>query len=608
MLFAASRSDQDRIRSEALRAAGREPRADRSGSVQLLSLKEELIEPVRPALLVVAIAVSFVLMIACMNVANLLLARASGRGQEMAIRGALGASRPRLIRQLLTESVTLAVLGGILGLLLAFGGVRLAAVMGVGHIPRIEEVGLDLPALVFTLVVSITTGMLFGVFPALRLRLSWADSAHRDHLSPLVPEAGPRTLNLLSTVETGLAVVLLAGSGLLMNSFLNLSRLDWGYDTDNLLTFQTPRGGFFETSFYEALRVQMEQLPGVESAALTNTVPILSPASIVNMGAVTLKGSPSAVSSNDFPGFAVRIVSHNYFDTMRMRRIDGRTFEERDGPGRPPVAVVNRAFVRELGERDLVGESLLFPPRDGQRASVEVVGVVDDVRYAGLDSEPGPELYLEFRQTANLIPYPPPPPPPGAIAGPIPFSMPDDPNVFANSFVVRTSTEPAGVATAIRNLLYETDSRLSVASFVTIDEALERYLANPRFYALLMGAFSAIAMGIAAVGIYGVMSYSVSQRTHEIGIRAALGGTRADAMRPVLIQGTVSVGVGIAGGIAGAFVLTRYLESLLFGLSSTDPATLATVVVVVALVAGIALHFPARRAARVDPMVALRHE
>ena len=565
-----------------------------TGEFTVTPLQDHVVAPVRPALLILTVAVGFVLLIACVNVANLLLARAAARQQEIAVRLALGARRARVIRQLLTESAVFAFAGAIAGTALAVAGVRLLRTLGASlprpdlvapaSLPRLADVAIDAPVLLFTLVVSLVTALMFGLAPALQ-------QSRRNQMPPF--REGPsryRTQRALVVAELGLTMVLLVGGGLLIHSFLKLSNVNPGYDADNVLTFTlvTPPGRYSGpqlASVAEDLVSRLEPVPGVRAAGYTELLPMVrfrTGGRITPASQVPNQPPPPTLESAGDPGQPDTFtVSQRFLEAMGIRVIAGRGFEETDRAGRPGVVLINRALARS----GFLGAAPLGQRISALKQTWEVVGIVDDVQQFGLDQDPVPQVFFEMRQT----------PAPGITAR-------------VNYFAIRTDAEPSAIVPAIRAVVRQLDSEATVDLVAPMEQLVSNSISRPRLYAVLLGIFAAIAATLAAVGLYGVMAYGVAQRTREIGVRMALGAQRRDVMRLVVRQALVLTAIGLAIGLVGAGVATRYLEGLLFGVTPLDPITVVAASTMFALVATLASYVPARRATRVNPLVALRYE
>jgi putative ABC transport system permease protein len=553
--------------------------------VQLVPLHEQLVGNIRPALLVLVGAVGCVLLIACANVANLLLARAAGRRMELAVRTALGASRVQLIRQLLTESILLSLCGGLLGFLLALWGVPVLTRLSSGSIPRAEEIGISYRVLGFTVLVSVLTGLIFGIVPA------WQSSTKKltDTLKEGRRGSGGgllhrRVLNVLVVTEVALALVLLVGAGLMIRSFASISRVSPGYDPRGVLTagvglspikyVELPQ----QAAFYQNLLARLETLPGVASVAGVSRLPVV--ATISSTG-FTIQGRP--VASGHEPNANFRVISPRYFQTLGIPFVGGRDFTTRDTKDTPDAVVINKV----MAERFWPGDDPL-----GKRIQLaaeatrwrEIVGVVGNEKLSGLDSETAPAIYVPLTQNSF----------PNAIR--------------ALFLVVRAEGEPLGLASSIQKELRSMDEEQALFQVRPLDEVISNSLSQRRFNSLLMVIFGALAGVLAAVGIYGVIAYSVTQRTHEIGVRLALGAQPLDVLKMVLGQGIRLALVGIALGLVAALALTRVLSSLLYGVSARDPVTFLGIPLLLTIVALLASYIPARRATKVDPMVALRYD
>jgi putative ABC transport system permease protein len=555
---------------------------------RVIGLQDSLVGNVRDALLILFGAVGLVLLIACANVANLLLVRASARQREIAIRRALGASRSRLIRQMLTESVLLAMAGGVLGLLVAVWGVEALVSFSPTNISRLGDIGLDRNVLVFTIAVSLVTGLVFGLVPAIQASNPNLQETLKDAARGAIGSASRnRMRNLLVVSEFALALMLLIAASLLIRSFWHLQNVDTGFDSKNVLTAQMwlPQPNLPETGpyFKHAARValykqvidRVSNLPGVERAAGLNLVPLSGSSSNVPF---TVEGQPPDTPVNLAKSFTV---STGYFDTLRIRLLKGRLFAETDDEKAPRVAVISQAMAeRVFPGADPIEKRIKFGGPQSQAPWLTIIGVVKDVKSEGLDKEERPQLYRPLLQASNLN-----------------FAL-----------VIRAATDPAALADGVRREVQSLDADLPVFAFRTMDELVASVVSDRRFAMVLLGVFAALALVLSAVGIYGVMSYSVTQRTHEIGVRMALGASSSDVLRLIFAQASRLVFLGTVIGLAGAIAATRFLRFLLFAVTPTDLATFAAITPLLGLVALAACYFPARRATRVDPMVALHYE
>ncbi|HJZ73974.1 MAG TPA: ABC transporter permease [Vicinamibacterales bacterium] len=563
---------------------------------ELIALHDELTGPVRPALVVLTAAVALVLLIACVNVANLLLARTASRQREIAVRAAIGAAPSRLLRQLLAESLLLAAVGGASGTALAFGGVRLFRLLGTtldrsdlgsaSVFPRLAEVSVDSAALAFAAAVSLATGVVFGLAPALRHALPRPTATLREASVPS-PGGGRHGLVL---VEIALATVLLVAAGLLMNSFVRLATVDPGFEAAHLITFQLGQSASLrpeeQRSFAEEFVTRLAALPDVQSVAYARQLPLVQLQDIVRL--TILRGGVEQTLT-EAPD--IRFVSRDYLKTMDIGLVRGRAFEEQDGAGRPAVVIVNEALARNVfaGENP-IGQTMLFGPPD-HRMPLEVIGVARNVRQFGLDRAAEPQYFMDIRQ----VPTDP------AFRAPPLFPV----GVY---YTLRTAADAGAVLAAVRAVARQFDAHAALIDVATMEQIVANSITRPRMYAVLVVIFATVAFALAVIGLYGVMAYSVAQRTHEIGVRVALGAGRRDVMRLVLRRSGALTAAGIVLGICGAAGLTHYLDSLLFGLRPLDPATFGAVAAVFAAVAMLASYVPARRAASVDPLVALRQE
>jgi predicted permease len=576
------------------------PKTNENTGAAVFSLHSEVVGDVRTPLLIFLGAVAFILLIACANVANLMLARAAGRQREIAVRIALGASRWRLVRQMLIESVVLGLAGGGAGLLLALWGIELlsgsAQQMAV---PRARSIGLDGRVLLFTLGASILTGLIFGSVPALQ--------ASKPDLNDALKQGGrssgslrrTRTRNLLVVSEMALAFVLLAGAGLLINSFLKLRAVDPGLKPENVLTMSInlPRQKYAQPeqviAFHRQLLEQATAVPGVEYAGTVTALPY---AGSTNSFGYSVE---SEVAGDQTVSIISQQASPDFFRALGIPLITGREFNERDVDGAPPVVIVSDSMAKRYWpDQDPIGRRIKWGNKQFGSPWMSVVGVVGEVRQRGLDTAPKPTLYVPSLQLGDPIKM--------QVGVTLRDLMTNDARSI--ELVARSASDPAGLANAIRSAVWAVDPNQPVTRMKTMEQVLADTMIVQRFTTWLLASFAAIALALAAAGIYGVISYSVSQRTHEIGIRMALGAEQRDVLRLVVGQGMVPALVGLGIGIAGAIGLTRFLSSLLFGVSVTDPITFSVIGLLLLLVAVAACYLPARRAARVDPMIALRCE
>jgi putative ABC transport system permease protein len=563
------------------------PDSNTGRRLRVESLRESVVGQVRPILLTLLGAVGFVLLIACANVANLLLTRSAGRQKEMAIRTALGAGRARILRQLFTESAVLALAGGVVGLVLAVWGTKLIASYIPEGIPRMTELGIDGRVLLFTLGASLLTGVFFGLAPALQ--------SSDKNLTETLKEGERnssrghnRAGKLLVISEVALTLVLLVGAGLLVKSFWRLSQVDPGFDPQNVLAMQVsinvrPEEGPRVNSFLSDLQSRVKTLPGVQSVSVSNGLPFEG----ANFPPFVIEGQPPPAPGQDPTGL-LYTVSTDYFKTMGIDLVRGRLFSSQDTRESPQVALIDEVFARQyFPNQDPIGQrfKLNTPGAD----SHEIVGVVRHVEHVGLEGQTAStaEFYFNFDQLpiATLPRY-----------------------VRRVNVLVRTTVEPLSLAGPVRNQISALDKDQAVFNVRTMEQALSRSVAARRFSMILLGVFALLALTLAAVGIYGVISYSVAQRTREVGIRMALGASTSDVIKLVVRDGLKLVLIGVGVGLAGALALTRMMATLLFGVTTTDALTYTTVALVLIVVALIACCIPARRATKVDPLVALRFE
>jgi putative ABC transport system permease protein len=554
----------------------------RLGAV-VVPLHEEVVGDIKPALLVLLGAVGFVLLIACANVANLLLARAAVRQKEIALRLALGASRSRLMRQFLTESVLLAVFGAGLGLLLAFGGIRILKTFIPATISQVQTINIDARVLIFTALVAVLTGIGFGLAPALQAsHLNLNDTLKEGGRDAGGGRKGNRLRDLLVIGEVAVSFVLLIGAGLLINSFFHLRNLEPGFRADHLLTMKVDlsevkypdrerRAAFFD----EVIR-RVRALPGVQSAAVAGNLPLTYNGDSMN---ISVEGVPDP-PPDQRPDVIFRAIGPGYFGTMGISIIRGRDFTDQDKADSKNVVVISEKTAQDFWPgQDPIGRRLKPGSSTSNTPWREVIGIVKDVRQNDFIAPPKMQMYFTYRQLKDLAP---------------------------NALVIRTSIEPLSLAASARDAIWSVDKDQTVADIDTMEHIVAEAVARQRFSMLLLGLFATLALLLASVGIYGVMTYSVAQRTHEIGIRIALGARRADVLQMTIKQGLRLVGAGMILGLAAAFILTRVLESLLFGISATDPVTFFGISLVLLAVAILASYIPALRATKVDPIIALR--
>jgi putative ABC transport system permease protein len=551
-------------------------------TLKVKTLNELATGSIRPALLVLLGAVGFVLLIACANVANLLLARVTSRQKEVAIRTALGADRWRLVRQLLTESVMLALAGGLLGLGIAYWSVKTLVVM-VPSIPRSNDLGIDGFVMAFTLVISVITGLLFGVVPALQTSKSSLHETLKEGGRTGSADVSGRGLRRALVIgEVALALTLLIGAGLLIKSVAKLQRVTPGFDPDRLLTFDLalPNAKYpndtVRQQFFESMIERVSHVPGVVSVGGTSTMPFSGSWSTGTFGIEGYQPGPNQPG----PWGDIRAVTPDFFRTLRIPLLQGRVFGSQDRRGSQAVVVIDEELVRKYYRgQNPIGKRIIFSaPPDTLRT---IVGVVGHAVHEALDAKPRIQLYLPYSQLGGIP------------------SM---------SVAVRVSGDPLLMARPVRAAIHDVDRDMPLSNVKSMDDLLESSLGQRRLSMILLGAFSAIAMLLASIGIYGVLAYSVTQRSRELGIRMALGAARGRVLRLVIGQGMVLAGIGIVLGLGGAFALTRLLTNQLYSITPTDPATFVGVSLLLAAIALVATLVPALRATRVDPVVALREE
>jgi putative ABC transport system permease protein len=569
----------------ARRLAAAYPESNAGIGITARPLMDEVVGNYRLALLVLFGGVAFVLMIACANVANLILVRSGARRREIAVRLAVGAGPGRIVRQLLTESTLVAILGGALGLILARWGTALLITYGPGNIPRIDLAGINGRVLMFATLLTLGTGIIFGLAPARQLAAVGLSAALKE--SGRSETEGPSHLrfrSLLVVMELVLSSVLVSGAGLMARSFALLTSVNPGFDSSNLLTLQIMLPPAYTSAqkkkvFYQRLFESLESIPGINYVGNATRLPLAANRAATNVtSTLTIEGQ--SVPREQRPEVDFRRASRDYFRAMGIPHLQGRGFNDRDTPEAPPVAIINEAASRffDSGTSVLGKRIQLGPNPDSTRYTV--VGVVGNTHHMGLDTNPRPEVYIHTLQAPPVEPF----------------------------IVIRTSEDPSIIIPRVRSEIQKLDSGVPVFNIATMQELLDESLKQRRFNTLLMAGFSGLALILACIGIYGVVSCSVSQRTHEIGVRVALGAQAGDVMRLVLGQGVRLTLAGVALGLAGALTLSRWISSLLFGIQPTDPATFAVITALIVLVSLLACYLPARRALRVDPMTALRNE
>jgi putative ABC transport system permease protein len=568
------------------RLAEQYPAEERERKSQLVSLHEWLVGDVRPALLVLFGAVGLVLLIACANFASLLMVRALAARQELVIRAALGAGRGRLIRKAVTESVLLSVLGGAAGLLFAHWGTSVLLALKPERLARLSGIHMDTRVLLFVLLVSVLTGIVFGMAPVwIAARANVAEALKESGRSTTGSTIGHSIRKILVTSELAVALVLLVGAGLLIKGFSRLRSMNPGFSSVNVMTMylQLPATRYGEitkqTQFRRELLTRLNSLPGMQ-AAMVSDIPLGG--NYVGHRVVIDGRAPMAVGGE--PKVQTLSVMGNYFQVMQIPLRAGREFTSLDREGQPLVAIVNEEMVREFfPHENPLGMRIQWAGDTGPPRWMTIIGVIGDVKHLGLNQPTDPAVYT-------------------------PFSQSDERWRRFMTLAIRARDTSAGLVEEVKKQIWSLDAQIPVSDVHPIDELIAVSLAEQRFNMLLLGLFAALALTLAAVGVYGAMAYAANQRTHEIGIRTALGAQRGDVLRLVMRDGAKIALFGIVSGIAGALALTRLMASLLFEVKPTDPATFAGVAILLALVAFAACYIPARRAMRVDPMVALRYE
>jgi putative ABC transport system permease protein len=562
------------------------PAANAGSGVRLVSMHEEIVGDVRQQLLILLAAVGFVLLIACANVANLLLTRAASRQKELAIRAALGAGRRRLLRQMLSESLVLAIAGGAAGLILAAWGIEALQRLAPSNLPRLSGVQIDMTVIFYTSLAALVTGVIFGSVPALQSAAVTAGEFLKEGgRGTSEGSRGRRLRSAVAVVEIAIALVLLIGAGLLVRSFVALNKVELGLDPRNILALRVdlpdaryPQGTQV-TAFYNELAARLRALPGVESVGLGSSV-LLS--ALPQSASLSVRGRPPLdprVSNAPVPYDSV---TPEFFTTLKIPLRRGRLFTDADGPAAQPVAVVNESLARRFfPDGDALGKNVTFgDPTDAGTGWATIVGIVGDTRRGGVDRAPWAELYY-------------------------PLAQAPDSRMYA---LIRTAGEPLSLSGSAKAVVWAIDRNQPIHSIHTVEGILAGSQASRRFTTLLLGLFSVVALALALIGIYGVIAYSTAQRTQEIGIRMALGARRADVVSMVLKEGATIGAVGLTLGLLTALALTRFMSGLLFGVGTRDPITFVGLPVGLFLVAGLATLIPALRAIRVNPIVALRPE
>jgi predicted permease len=558
---------------------------------KLVPLHEELVGNFRLAFLVLSAAVGLVLLIACANLANLVLAKASTRYREMAIRLALGATRGRLVRQLLTENILLALLGGALGLVFTQLAMRSIIALSPASLPRAGEIGIDAVVLLFTLLISMLSGVLFGLMPTLNIsKENFTEELKGSGKGSVDASRRNSVRNLLILSEVALSLLLLISAGLLAKSFIRLQSVSPGFDIKNLLVMRLslPKAQYSKpemvTAFYEQLSARIGNLPGVQSVSATSVLPLSGANTRINFN---ILGRPP-LSLSEQPVTQYRMTGPDYFRTMNIPIRSGRDFTDRNTLRSQPVAIINDSFARRYWpDESPIGAHIKIDDNNQAPREVEIIGVVGDVRHAGLHADPAPEIYVPISQIPE-----------------------ENVSLLTNNmnWVVRTSAEPLAQAGAVRREIQSVNGNVPTSNTRSMEQFVSSSLAASRFNLFLLGIFAITALILAGTGIYAVISYSVSQRTHELGIRRALGAQQFDVLKLVVGGSLKIVLIGVALGLTGAYILTRMLSNLLYGISVTDPSTFLSMSLLLIIIALLASYIPARRATKVDPMIALRSE
>jgi putative ABC transport system permease protein len=554
--------------------------------VVMLGLHEDVVGAARKAVWLLMAAVGFVLLIACVNVANLLLARAESRHREFAVRLALGAGVKRMVRQFVAEGFVLVFIASILGVVLAFVGLKILLLFAPDSVPRTEEISVGLPVLGFTIAVAVIAVFLFGLAPLAQVSERNLANWIRGAGQRAIRGGGQALRKGLVITEIALAVILVIGSGLMIRAFWKLQQVNTGFQPAGVASFSLNLPGVKykpedRLRFIDALEQRLSTIPGVAASSMASGLP---PLRRINANDTEIEGyqpTPDGPAQNvDY----WNVVGNDYFKTMKIRLLEGRTFERQDdNPNAMLVVVINQALAKRFWTGSPIGRRV-NPGFADPKVWFTIVGVVEDTKNAGMDKPAGPELYLQVRQVANQL-----------LGGNI-------------NFVVRATNDSASLEGSIRSAVRELDPTLPVYNLRSMEEVVSKSVVQPRFLALLLATFSGIALFLAAIGIYGVMAYSVAQRTQEIGVRMALGARPLHVLGLVFKQSLVMLLIGAVIGLAGAFALTRWMRTLLFEITATDPLTYVSVIGILTFVALLACYIPARRAAKVDPLIALRYE
>src|ERR1700733_2184784 len=578
----AAHGDMDRVAQELQRQY---PGSNTGDGVRIRPMKEVYVADIRPALLVLFAAVGFVLLIACVNVANLLLARAESRGREIAIRNSLGAGLARLARQFITEGVLLSACGALLGLLLAFGGLRLIQLTNAGSVPRASEIGIDLRVLLFTIAAALFTGILFGLAPLFSVAVKNLQDSLKDTAGSLTANSAAQGFRkILVAGELAMALVLLIGCGLMIRGFWKLQEVRTGINAENVITMKIALPGLNyakgeqTAQFWRRLDEKIGNLPGATSAAIGSGLPPIRPPDMNDTKIERFVHQPGGPIENvDY----YNVVSKDFFHTLGIRLMDGRLFDARDVHGSPHVAIVNQTMARTFWGNETPLGHRIQPGMNGPMCTI--IGVVEDVKNAGLDKPTGTEIFLPYAQEQGS-------------------------GNRAASVFLRSRGDPSSLGNAVRSAVRSIDPMIPVTNVQTVEQVLVSARSRPRFLTLLLVLLSIVALVIATVGIYSVISFSVARRSKEFALRMALGAQPKDVLGLVMKQGAAVALSGIAAGVLGTFALTRLMASLLFDVRPTDALTFISVSALLAVVALCASFVPAQRATQVDPMRALRHE